>query len=57
MFVSLRQGKLTTTVYKRGKRLPDGSMWVQDHDGRWMSLKEAAEIYSRDQNTYSKARG
>lgn len=45
-------------MYKRGKRLPDGSMWVQDHDGKWISLMVAAELYNRNlHNTYKKTMG
>jgi len=44
-------------MYKRGRRLSDGTMWVQDHDGIWVSLKEAADRYNRDcNNTYYKTR-
>lgn len=45
-------------MYKRGKRLSDGHMWVQKHDGEWISLIDAAESYNRDKhdNTYMKTR-
>lgn len=46
-------------MYKRGKRLSDGHMWVQKHDGEWISLIDAAENYSthkQQEYIYAKTR-
>jgi|GEM_PF-4406059 len=40
-------------MYKRGKRLSDGAMWVQEHSGQWITLKLAAELYSKDMDGVS----
>lgn len=32
-------------MFKHGRRFADGTLWVMNQSGKWITLKEAAQIH------------